>query len=112
MDRRKHRRENLPYGMWICADGREVLHNRRYKPIWERRDGIVSAAHRNEHVEHVAAIWFYDDGDTGLNHAALCRRLASIVAEFWMGMSLDHHIWRQRWDRERGFETPDGRRVA
>jgi hypothetical protein len=27
----------LPYGMWTCADGREVLFNRNYDPIWGRR---------------------------------------------------------------------------
>jgi hypothetical protein len=30
---------HLPYGIWICADGREVLFNRAYTPIWQRRPG-------------------------------------------------------------------------
>jgi hypothetical protein len=28
-----------PYGMWTCADSRQVLFNRRYRPILERRPG-------------------------------------------------------------------------
>ena len=33
------RRNDYPYGKWTCADGREVLHNRFYEPIWQRRPG-------------------------------------------------------------------------
>jgi len=29
----------LPYGMWTCADGRQVLFNRGYRAIWERLPG-------------------------------------------------------------------------
>ena len=34
------RRDDYPYGKWTCEDGREVLFNRRYKPIWH----VASAA--------------------------------------------------------------------
>ena len=27
------------YGKWTCADGREVLFNRGYRPIWQRYPG-------------------------------------------------------------------------
>jgi hypothetical protein len=30
------RRNDLPYGKWTCPDGREVLFNRFYEPIWQR----------------------------------------------------------------------------
>ena len=30
---------SLPYGIWTCADGREILFNRDYKPIWSRMNG-------------------------------------------------------------------------
>jgi hypothetical protein len=29
-------RRRLPYGSWTRADGREVLFNRHYQPIWQR----------------------------------------------------------------------------
>jgi hypothetical protein len=32
----------LPYGIWICADGREVLFNRAYSPIWQRSPGQLA----------------------------------------------------------------------
>lgn len=32
----------LPYGMWTCRDGRQILFNRRYMAIWQKwPDGRV-----------------------------------------------------------------------
>jgi len=54
-------RTYFPYGKYICADGREVLFNRGYTPIFERKNGVVKKADRNEWVEHIKQEWFYDD---------------------------------------------------
>lgn len=58
------RRAFLPYGMWRCEDGREVLFNRYYEPIHERRaGGPVQPANPKEWVSRIAVeMWFYDDG--------------------------------------------------
>lgn len=53
---------DLPYGLWICEDGREVLFNRFYEPIWQRYGGTVSRADPNEWVPYATQQWFYDDG--------------------------------------------------
>lgn len=46
--------------MWTCADGREVLFNRRYVPLLERRPGgPVSVADPAEWVPFVRQAWFY-----------------------------------------------------
>jgi hypothetical protein len=37
-------RQILPYGLWTLADGRQVLFNRGYKPIWERMPGEKATA--------------------------------------------------------------------
>jgi hypothetical protein len=51
--------EVLPYGRYIASDGREILFNRSYRPIWERLpDGIVQRANSNEWVDWVAQGWF------------------------------------------------------
>lgn len=30
------RRHFMPYGLWVCANGREVLFDRQYRPLFER----------------------------------------------------------------------------
>lgn len=58
-------RRNLPYGMWTCADGREILYNRHYKPIWQRYPNKpAERANINEWVEHITKqIYFFNDYD-------------------------------------------------
>jgi hypothetical protein len=57
------RRHDLPYGKWTCADGREVLFNRFYEPIWQRRpDGAPEPADAREWVGYKTQVWFYNDG--------------------------------------------------
>lgn len=54
-------RRMLPYGKWTCADGREVLFNREYQPIWQRREFDVDRADPSEWVAWETQEWFYDD---------------------------------------------------
>jgi hypothetical protein len=54
-----------PYGKWTCADGREVLFNRQYWPILERRPGEpVRVARPGEWVRWRTQDHFFDDGDS------------------------------------------------
>lgn len=54
----------MPYGRWTCADGREVLFNREYTPIWQRRPGqSAKPAKPGEWVEHVGSEMIYSDSD-------------------------------------------------
>jgi hypothetical protein len=56
-------RRALPYGKWTCENGREVIFNREYQPILQRRDGVLSYADRGEWVEDIVkAEMYYDDG--------------------------------------------------
>jgi hypothetical protein len=32
------------YGVWTCADGREVLFSRGCRPIWQRRGSMIERA--------------------------------------------------------------------
>jgi hypothetical protein len=51
----------IPYGKWTCVDGREVLFNRRYVPIWQRRPGgRAEPADPTEWVPWVEQEWFAD----------------------------------------------------
>ena len=59
---REPMRQRLPYGKWTCADGREVLFNRRHKPIWQRRPGEgATRANADEWVRFERQEWFYSD---------------------------------------------------
>jgi hypothetical protein len=55
-----------PYGMWVCADGRRVLFNRDYVPIWQReRGGLGRAADHTEWVEDIVERKrFFDGGNS------------------------------------------------
>jgi hypothetical protein len=57
-------RDRLPYGKWTCADGREVLFNRAYKPIWQRwPDGLVTRANHDERVPWIRQEFYFKDAD-------------------------------------------------
>ncbi|MGH9676259.1 MAG: hypothetical protein ACRD36_04090 [Candidatus Acidiferrum sp.] len=52
----------LPYGKWTCADGREVLFNRHYEPIWERSPGMpTQRADPDEWVHYIRREYIYID---------------------------------------------------
>ena len=56
------RRNDLPYGCWTCHDGREVLFNRFYEPIWQRYPGRdPEPADPTEWAQWKDQRWFYDD---------------------------------------------------
>lgn len=53
---------DLPYGKWTCVDGREVLFNRCYEPIWQRKPGGDPApADPTEWIHWQRQEWFYRD---------------------------------------------------
>ena len=57
-------RERLPYGIWTRADGRKVLFNRRYTPMWERMPGRPSKrANPDERVPWVKQDHYFDDSN-------------------------------------------------
>jgi hypothetical protein len=56
-------RREMPYGCYHCADGREVLFDREYKPICQRYPGQPpTLADAGEWVVCDRREWFYDDG--------------------------------------------------
>jgi hypothetical protein len=63
----------LPYGLWRCADGREVLFNRHYRPIWQRDrvDGYVYPADPDERVPWQRVEYFYGIGTWDKTAAAI-----------------------------------------
>lgn len=58
----------LPYGIWTCTSGREVLFNRDYSPIWSQEAPVGREwvrAKRTEKVAFATELFFYGDADKG-----------------------------------------------
>ena len=77
-------RLNMPYGVFTCADGRDVLFNRDYTPLLQRINGVVTAADSDEWVPWVLQRFFYDDADPPWANAATRARCVAVLAE-WQG---------------------------
>lgn len=62
--RKEFIRWQLAYGCYHCANGREVLFDRDYAPICERRSGTSpQIADPQEWIKGIVRQeWFYDDG--------------------------------------------------
>ena len=80
--RRQHMWKCYPYGKWTCADGREVLFNRGYKPIFSRYDGQVVEADADEHINFEKQEWFYNDTTTPWDMKK-SRQLCESVLHDW-----------------------------
>ena len=79
----KSQRATLPYGMWQCADGREVLFNRYYQPIKQRMaDGTVSVPSPTDTVQWINQQWFYDDA-TVPSRNSKTRKLCQGILSAW-----------------------------
>ena len=52
----------LPYGKWVCTDGREVLFNRDYTPIWQRQANRAGDLIEPEaDVDYDSRTFYFDD---------------------------------------------------
>jgi hypothetical protein len=69
-------RLRCPYGLWTCGDGREVIFNREYWPILERRSGEkAKPADSKEWIWGIVAReYFFDDANPPWDR---CRRRAA-----------------------------------
>lgn len=81
-------RKCLPYGKWVCDDGREVLFNRDYQPIYERRPGRASReADSREWVEDIKQTeFFYSDSNPPWLDQATLRKCSELLETFNGGL--------------------------
>jgi hypothetical protein len=76
-------RRTLPYGVWTCESGREVLFNRGYRPIWQRSGEVSQPADYNEWVaDIVKQEWFFHDSNPPWRSAATLRICLSVLKDF------------------------------
>jgi hypothetical protein len=75
--------KHLPYGKWTCADGTEVLFNRGYNPIWERRPGEAAKAVKPHWVKGIVKDeHFYTDDVSPRRNEATYAECERILADF------------------------------
>lgn len=61
-------RRMLPYGIWTCQDGREVVFNREYQPIFQKIDGVNSFADRGEWVKDIVqTVYLFNDANSPID---------------------------------------------
>lgn len=66
-------RRMIPYGRWTCGNGREVIFNREYQPIFSRINGVDSFADRVEVIKDIVKVeYFYGDHNSPVDY--LCRK--------------------------------------
>jgi hypothetical protein len=86
----KRMRLDLPFGMWRCADGREVLFNRSYRAIWQRSpERGVTLADRDEYVRWIEQCFFYEESQPPWrrNKASrmMAKKLDTVLYDFRRG---------------------------
>lgn len=62
-------RRTLPYGIWTCESGRQVVFNREYQPILQCENGVYSYANQSEWVKDmVKTEYLYHDGNNPMDY--------------------------------------------
>jgi hypothetical protein len=71
----------FPYGMWTTSNGRQVIFDRAYRPLWERSIGVVRNADASEWVRDIAySQFFFDDGQLPYRQCAGMKQLRRVLA--------------------------------
>lgn len=74
-----------PYGVWTCHGGRQVMFNRMYWPILERRHkgALAVPAQSGEWVKYKTAEHFFDDYSAPWRRHANGRRTVGAFNGLW-----------------------------
>jgi hypothetical protein len=74
----------VPYGRWVCADGREFLFNRQYRPILQRAPSQpVAATWFQGWVEGITREdWFWKDPNNPLVNDEALGSVDAVLVEW------------------------------
>lgn len=79
--------------MWTCVDGREVLFNRYYEPMWSRIDRGFAKLCSFEWVKNIKSHdYFFDDGNPPWDDKRTRAKCEQILGKFVAGEKLDKEI--------------------
>jgi hypothetical protein len=115
----KRMRQGLPYGLWSCLGGREILFNRLYVPIWQRRPGLATErADPNEWIEWTEQRYLFDDTDSPWSpycgkeiHRATRLRVDRVLSDFLSGEVIGEKFWQYSTGKYKGVYR-DGSVIA
>lgn len=93
----------IPYGVWTCPDGREVLFDRQYRPMLQRQDGDpATPADPDEWVQSIASErWLWTSATPRREREAAA---SAILAEWGAGVCTARprrscrHLWPWQFD--------------
>jgi hypothetical protein len=95
-------RERLPYGVYVGADGRETLYNRKYQPMMTRAsvNDLPTPCKPDEWIQHVGQAWFFHDGNSpfhaGKKHRDSQRRCENVLISFDNQESINQYFQNMR----------------
>lgn len=76
-------RWSLPYGLWRGRDGREILFNRDYRPIYERSGSTAQQADQAAWIKDIAdQRWFYNAGSEPWQDGGSHTRCLEVLANW------------------------------
>jgi len=87
----------LPYGMYITADGTEILFDRHYDPMYARDakgDNVQRASGFVENV--VKQVWFYNDKHSLMNSSEARLRSEKALVLFVIGDAVNDCVVHEK----------------
>jgi hypothetical protein len=97
LDNQVELKDVLPYGMYITADGTEVLFDRHYEPMYARDakgDNVQRASGFVENV--VKQVWFYDDKHSLMNSSEARLRSEKALVSFVIGDAVNDYVINEK----------------
>ena len=97
LDNQVELKDVLPYGMYITADGTEVLFDRHYDPMYARDakgDNVQRASGFVENV--VKQVWFYNDTNSLMNSSEARLRSEKALVSFVIGDAINDYVINEK----------------
>ena len=88
----------LPYGMFITADGTEILFDRHYSPMYARdADGDNARRAKKGFVKNVVKqVWFYNDKHSLMNSDKALSRSEKALIAFVIGEAVNDYVINEK----------------
>ena len=83
---------DLPYGVYIGADGTETLFDRNYTPLYTRDPDGKNVRRASGWIEHTKQRWFYDDRCTPKHNKKSAQRCQAAMTAFVHGKPITSYL--------------------